>query len=112
MVTSDYLLEIRAHNYRNSLHRDSAGTCCEIIATSNCDPWWCSGCECDNQFHFCLREANSPQDGNGGYCPLGSYSTGTVGDDSFNFGSTSIASGVPNPMTFHGSVWPVSPYDF
>ena len=31
-----------------------------------------------------------------------------VGDDDFTFGSTSIASGVPNPMTFTGSVWPVS----
>ena len=29
-------------------------------------------------------------------------------DSSFNFGTNSISSGVPNPMTFRGSVWPVS----
>ena len=38
---------------------------------------------------------------------LGRYSTGEIGDDDFSL-RTPIASGVPNPMTFTGSVWPVS----
>ena len=45
--------------------------------------------------------------GNSNYCPLGRYSTGEIGDDSFTF-RIPIASGVPNPMTFTGSVWPIS----
>ena len=29
-------------------------------------------------------------------------------DDNFDFGDSSIVDGVPNPMVFDGSVWPVS----
>ena len=55
-----------------------------------------------------MRPPGTSRDDNSGNCPLGSYSTGEIGGDSFNFGSTSIASGVANPMVFTGSVWPVS----
>lgn len=110
LVTGSYRLDIRARNYRNNRHKDAAGYCCEIYRRSSCDPWWCGYCECDNKFTFCLRAASTSRDGNSGNCPLGSHVTGEIGDDSFNFGSTRIASGVPNPMTFQGSVWPVSSY--
>ena len=104
-----YRLEIRATSYSNPDHTDAAGICCEIAGRrSNCDPWYCGHCECDNRFNFCLRPSGTRRDDNSGNCPLGSYSTGEIGDDSFNFGATQIASGVPNPMPFTGSVWPVS----
>lgn len=107
-----YRLEIRAVSYSNSEHKDAEGICCEIGGrTSGCDPWWCPHCECDNRFNFCLRAPGTSRDDNPGNCPLGSYSTGEIGDDSFSFGSSSIASGVPNPMSFTGSVWPVSIYN-
>ena len=105
------MLEIRAHTYRNSNHKDSAGYCCDLITRSGCISWLCGGsrgCQCDNYFRFCLRSTGTSHDDNAGNCPLGRYTTREVGDDDFSFGSTSIASGVPNPMTFTGSVWPVS----
>ena len=96
-----YTLEVRAHSYRNSDHEESDGGCCDPIF------WYCG--QCDNMFIFCLRGLSTANDGNPGNCPLGRYSTGDIGDDSFSF-RTPIASGVPNPMTFTGSVWPVSHY--
>ena len=103
------MFEARAHTYRNSGHRDSSGECCELAGrTSNCDPFWCPFCECDNRFKFCLRRPGTAHDDNTGNCALGIHSTGEVGDDSFSFGSTRIASGVTNPMRFTGSRWPVS----
>ena len=80
---------------------DSGGYCCESYS------WCCCSSQCDNRFVFCLRPSGTSQDGNEGNCPLGRYTTGEVGDDDFNFGSSSIASGVPNPLVFTGSVWPV-----
>lgn len=97
---ADYTLEVRAFTYRNSRNRDSNGDCCDIGFFS------CGGC--DNQFVFCLRGSSTPNDGNPNNCPLGRYRTGDIGDDSFTFSTPNLASGVPNPMTFSGSVWPVS----
>lgn len=102
------MFEVRAHSYRNSEHKESAGYCCESYDTSGCDPWWCLHCQCDNYFKFCLRNTGTTRDDNAGNCPLGSYTTAVVGDDDFSFGSTRISNGVPNPMMFTGSVWPVS----
>ena len=99
LTQADYVLEVRAHTYENSGHRLSNGDCCDISLLE------CG--ECDNQFVFCLRGSSISNDGNTNNCPLGRYSTGEIGGDSFTF-STPIASGVPNPMTFNGSVWPVS----
>ena len=107
-LEATYTFEVRAINYANSQHKDSNGVCCELLRTSGCTPWWCAHCECDNKFNFCLRNSGTARDDNVGNCPLGSYSTGEIGDDSFSFGSTSVASGVPNPMVFTGSVWRVS----
>ena len=102
LIQADYMLEVQAHTYRNSDSRESSGDCCDRFFV-------CVG-QCDNQFIFCLRESSTPNDGNPSNCPLGSYSTGEIGGDSFTF-SSPIASGVPNPMTFTGSVWPVSKVD-
>lgn len=108
LAASSYRLEIQAGSYRNDDHTDAAGICCEIAGRrSNCDPWYCPHCECDNRFQFCLRRSGTQRDDNAGNCPLGSYSTGEIGDDSFNFGNPTLARGVPNPMVFTGSVWPV-----
>ena len=93
------MLDVMAHTYRNSGSRESSGDCCDRII-------FCVG-QCDNQFIFCLRHSFTSNDGNPSNCPLGSFSTGEIGDDSFTF-SSPIAAGVPNPMTFTGSVWPVS----
>ena len=96
---ADYILEIRAYTYQNSRHRDSNNDCCDFCL-------FCCG-DCDNQFVFCLRGSSTSNDGDPNNCPLGRYSTGEIGDDSFIFSTPNLASGVPNPMTFAGSVWPV-----
>ena len=103
-----YTLSVRAHRYWNSRHKVSDGTCCDRSSTSNCDPFWCTYCECDNRFKFCLRGAGTSRDGNEHNCPLGSYETGEIGEDGFSFGSTQIDSGVSNPMIFRGDIWRVS----
>ena len=96
-----------AHSYRNPGGRDSGGYCCESYSTVLCGIID----QCDNRFVFCLRNFGTAEDGNEDNCPLGRYETpGAVGDDDFSF-ATPIASGVPNPMTFTGSVWPVSIYN-
>ena len=89
----------RAFTYQNSDSTDANGDCCDFGVFS------CGGC--DNEFDFCLRSSSTANDGNSNNCPLGRYSTGYSGDDSFTFGTATLASGVPNPMTFSGSVWPV-----
>ena len=99
LIQADYVLDVRAHTYQNSRHRDRNDDCCDIGFFS------CG--HCDNQFVFCLRGSSTSNDGNPNNCPLGRYSTGEIGDDSFTF-SSPIVNGVPNPMTFSGSVWPVS----
>ena len=107
----DYTLEVRAVEYDNNDHKLANGRCCERENRSDrCTPWWCYWCECDMSFKFCMRPPATAHDDNPGNCDLGRYATGEVStdDDRFTF-STPIASGVPNPMTFSGSVWPVSP---
>jgi hypothetical protein len=52
-----------------------------------------------------LRGFGANRDSNEQNCPLGSYSTGEIGDDGFSFGSSQIASGVSNPMIFRGDIW-------
>ena len=99
---ASYVLEVRAYTYRNPDSDESDGGCCDGSFFGSCLS------ECDNQFVFCLRGSSASNDGNTGNCPLGRYSTGDIGDDSFSFSTPNLASGVPNPMTFAGSVWPVS----
>ena len=97
---ASFSLSIRAHSYSNPHHRLADGSGCDVnIFTTN---------ECDSRFTFCLRRHGTNRNGNANNCPLGSYSTGKIGDDAFTFGSSSIASGVPNPMIFRGSIWEVS----
>ncbi len=63
----------------------------------------------DNRFRFCLQYSGTHHNGDTGNCPLGGYSTGEVGDDSFTFRNwISRRRGIPNPMMFAGAVWPVS----
>ena len=94
----DYRFEVRAHRYENSDSETADGAYCDC----------CS--QCDIGFFFCLRDSGTSHDDNTGNCPRGSYEAGEVSTDSdtFNFGSSSIDDGVPNPMTFDGNVWPVS----
>ena len=105
---ASYSLRVRAHRYWNSGHKLADGTCCDKTGSSSCDPFWCTFCECDNRFTFCLRRFGANRDRNVQNCPLGSYSTGEIGDDGFSFGSSQIASGVSNPMIFRGDIWRVS----
>ena len=106
-MEANYVLEVRAHTYQNSEHRDSGGQCCESVSSFGCSLVG----DCDNIFTFCLRQSGTPNDDNPANCPLGSYDTVSAvdGGDDISFGGSSIAPGVPNPMTFTGSsVWPVS----
>ena len=96
-----YTLEIRAHHYWNPDHH-MIGGCCE---------WFNCADECDNRFKFCLRGYEAHRDGNENNCPLGSYSTGEIGNDGFSFGSSQIDKEVSNPMTFEGNIWGVSIYN-
>lgn len=105
VVKASYVLEIRAHTYQNNEHRGSNGNCCESTSTFGCS---LAG-NCDNIFIFCLRNFGTSRDDNPANCPLGSYNTvDDIGGDDITFSSPSIANGVPNPMTFSGSFWPVS----
>lgn len=98
-----YTLEIRAHTYQNTGHRDSEGDCCESVISP------CLS-DCDNIFTFCLRNAGTARDDDPMNCALGRFTTvGDVpGGDDITFSSVNIAAGVPNPMTFIGNSWPVS----
>ena len=97
-----YVLEIRAHTYQNSESRDSDGVCCESLIPP------CLA-DCDNIFNFCLRNAGMARDDDPQNCPLGRFNTvDDVGGDNIIFSSINIATGVPNPMTFRGDIWPVS----
>ena len=100
-----YTLSVRAYRYRNSRHKGSNGDCCDTVGSSNCG--WCDHCECENRFKFCMREYGASRDGNEDRCPLGAYSTGVIGDDSFSFGWPQFDDDVPNPMTFSGDMWQV-----
>ena len=111
-ASGSYVLEIQAHRYENNDHKLANGYCCDNeFATSSCTSFLVCGffCECDIRFFFCLRDSGTSHDDNTDNCPRGSYNTGQVSsdDDTFDFGSP-IYDGVPNPMTFTGSVWPVS----
>lgn len=104
-----YQLEVRAVSYSNPHHRAASGRCCERFGyTMNCAPGHCGYCDCDNRFFFCLRGPEADRGSNIGNCPLGSYSTGEIEMDVFDFDGSSLGNGVSNPMLFQGSVWPVS----
>ena len=106
----DYSLEVKVAEYDNSDHKLANGRCCEReSSTSGCTPWWCWWCECDMSFKFCMRPPGTDHDDDAGNCDWGRYTTGEVStnDDRFYF-NTPIDGGVPNPMTFSGSVWSVS----
>ena len=102
-VACTYTFEVRAHTYSNRYHYDYRGRCC--------DHWWRRrNCRkpCDNRFNFCLRSYGASRNNNANDCPLGARRTAKVyeNDDYFNFPSP--MGGVPNPMSFSGSSWPVS----
>ena len=111
-VACTYTLQVRAHTYRNTYHLNSLAECCEIYGrTQNClQSSWCTTttCKCDNRFNFCLRNYGTSQDDDASNCPLGSKRTGLVYSDNDYFNFSSSMGGVPNPMSFTGSSWPVS----
>ena len=102
------MLEVRAVSYRNSGGRGSNGFCCDALFDTSCDSL--PGYPCDNEFVFCLRNIGTAEDGTTANCPLGRYSTDVIGGDDFSF-ATPIDSGVPNPMTFTGNIWPVREFN-
>ena len=94
---------MRAHRYSNSESTVSDGSSCDSFL----------GGQCENRFKFCMREYGASRNGNQNNCPLGSFTTGEVGDDNFSFGTHQIDDGVPNPMIFpHNDdhTWEVSIY--
>ncbi len=96
LTQADYVLEVMAHTYTNSGHRDSNSDCCDLDCGT-----------CDNLFIFCLRGSSTANDGNSDNCPLGKYTTMShIENDNISFSSS--IDNVPNPITFSGSVWPVS----
>lgn len=101
-------MEVRAVSYSNPEHRASSGRCCELFRFNRCTNHYCHFCDCDNRFFFCLRGPTTGQDRNTGNCPLGSYSVEGLESDSFTFDTPSLTAGVPNPLLFPGSIWPVS----
>ena len=76
--------------------------CCESFFTSGCSS------QCDNYFEFCLRNLEDVGNDNIDYCPLGSHgpSNHISNSDDVTFGND--IGGVPNPMPFVGTIWPVS----
>ena len=73
---ANYTLEVKAHSYKNDDHRLADGDCCEVyLFKSHCDFFLLcgKGCKCDNEFVFCLRNADHPEDKNEDDCPLGRF---------------------------------------
>ena len=101
-VQASYTFSVTAVRYSNPSHRSADGGYCDTFLHR----------ECENMFKFCLRPYGTGLGSNENNCPLGSYPsnghTEFIGDDFFYFGTSQIANGVPNPMVFTGSEWPVS----
>ena len=111
---ADFTLRITAHNYNNSDHRLSDGSCCDCC---DCDCIFAT-CPCENRFTFCLLPSNAAMDNDSSNCELnpnttpGRYATGEIASDDFQFTNLESAD-FPNVengiMTFHGTgPWPVS----
>ena len=100
MQTSEgsYRLRMRAVSWSGN-GRDANGECCECCPLLGCID------NCDNYFIFCKRPHG--YDTSSEECPGGSYQTGDLGGDNVTF-SSPIDSGVPNPLVFTGTSWPVS----
>ena len=61
---------------------------------------------CDNRFLFCLRTYGYNKTNE--HCPLGSYQTGTLGNNAITFSAPTLDTGISNPMNFTGASWLVS----
>ena len=103
---ADFTLRITAHNYNNSDHRLSDGSCCDCC---DCDCIFAT-CPCENRFTFCLLPSNAAMDNDSSNCELnpnttpGRYATGEIASDDFQFTNLESAD-FPNVengiMTFH-----------
>lgn len=113
MIEANYTLEIEVISFLNPNHEHIIyqcgwwghcswnDYCCESYSTSGCI------LQCDNYFKFCLRDIDEVDIDDINYCPRGSYTTDDIrNSDDITFGSS--IGGVLNPLTFSGTVWPVS----
>ena len=104
VVQGSYKLQVRAVSWTGTGY-DSDGNCCDGYAWFG----WVIVCDktCDNKFKFCMRTYG--YDTSSDHCPMGSYQTEYVGNNTITF-ETPIDNDVPNPMDFTGSNWPVRFY--
>lgn len=107
-MKADYRLEVTAHDYSNPDGVTSNGYCCE--RTRYQPPHCYTHDTCDSIFTFCLRNLYTPHDGNPVNCPLGRFQTrDEFGENYIIFDASFIERpGIPNPLVFTGSIWPVS----
>lgn len=91
-------------SYSNPRSMDSGGEMCE---GSPC----VLGCECDNQFTFCLRPQGGSRSDDDMDCILGSSQTSNAfpNSDFMSFAEvTDLGNSVLNPVVYTGNSWPVS----
>ena len=96
------------HSFTNeqsqALSNFNYGLCCDVDDTPKngiCDN------ECDNYFWLCVQPYDTVRSG---VCPFGVYTTSVVGGDDIDFQpymETELSPGVPNPLIFNGTVWPM-----
>ena len=77
-----------------------------------CDfPCLLGGCQCDNQFTFCLRSYGGSRGDDASFCDLGSpeVTDSFSNSDAMSFEDvTDLGSSVSNPVVYRGGSWPVS----
>ena len=103
-VESRWILQVGVHHYNNqaSIAADNGFNCCDLDGISDGQ---CTN-ECDNYFIFCLQSVDTLNDN---ICPYGEYTTGIVGGDELDFTiGQELSTGVPNPLIFHGNMWPTN----
>ena len=106
-ANATYTFEAELHLYSNTESELSNGDPCDTICIGDF-------CKCDNQFTFCLRPFSSGSENTDiDDCTLGGSKTTMVfqNSDGSSFDEVSdLGNGVPNPVEYAGSSWPVSLY--
>ena len=99
-MEGDYILQVNVMRYQNPTH----GGISLSPGDGNCNEM------CANQLTFCLRPSGTSSS-NPEFCPLGIYITPGAGGDNdvYVIGNVDLL-GLPNPLPFKGTLWPVSSF--
>ena len=111
-MRSDFVLEVHVRSYNNPTHGAKSPIEGEVVCCDdeNALPPNCRH-PCDNRFIFCLREfGRNDSNLSSQSCPYGRNATDHYNNNdnlTFTIGED-FPGGVPNPVVFSGTNWPVS----